>query len=178
MIRFNFLFIAFLLPFLSIGQEVNYYPVDPETGLLTYQEVVQQNGTQDELYIRGIEWLNSHYKNPADVCKVRNRESGVIELLHRIEVFNTQDGANVLAGMVNYVLKIEFKAGRYRYTLTNLTFRQASRFPVERWLNKADPLYSPVWDSYIRQVDTKAKEVVNSLKEGMQPEVVKPEEKW
>ncbi|HLO90330.1 MAG: DUF4468 domain-containing protein [Chloroflexota bacterium] len=178
MIRLHIIILAFLLPFISLGQDVNVYPIDPETGLITYQEVVQQNGTQDELYIKGIDWLNTHYKNPADVCKVRNRESGVIELLHRIEVFNTADGSKVLAGMVNYDLKIEFKPGRYRYTLTDLTFKQASRFPVERWLNKADPLYSPVWDSYMQQVDAKAKEIINSLKENMQPEVVKPEEKW
>lgn len=178
MAKLRLLVIALFIPFFALSQESVVFPIDAETGLVTYTGVVQQNGTQDELYIRGITWLNSHYKNPADVCRVRNRESGVIELLHRIEINNQEGDVKLQAGIVNYELKIEFKPGRYRYTVTNLTLRQASRFPVERWLNKEDPMYSPLWENYIVQVDAKVKEVIASLIEGMKPEVVKPEEKW
>lgn len=178
MAKLRLLVIALFIPFFALSQESAVFPIDAETGLVTYTGVVQQNGTQDELYIRGITWLNSHYKNPADVCRVRNRESGVIELLHRIEINNQEGDVKLQAGIVNYELKIEFKPGRYRYTVTNLTLRQASRFPVERWLNKEDSMYSPLWENYIVQVDAKVKEVIASLIEGMKPEVVKPEEKW
>lgn len=178
MLKLKFIALLLVFPFFATSQDAAVFPIEAETGLVTYKDVIQQAGTQDELYIRGIEWLNSHYKNPADVCKVRNRESGVIELHHRIEINNMDGDVKVAAGIVNYDLKIEFKPGRYRYTITNLTLRQASRFPVERWLNKSDPMYSPLWENYIQQVDTKVKEIIASLKEGMQPEVVKPEEKW
>jgi hypothetical protein len=176
--RFTFFVVALLLPFSLFSQNSDVFPVDQDSKLVTYQEVVQQAGTQDELYIRGIEWLNSYYKNPADVSRVRNRESGVIELMHRIEIENQAEGTKVGAGIVNYDLKIEFKPGRYRYTITNLTLRQASRFPVERWMNKEDQMYSPLWDNYIQQVDTKVKEIIVSLKTGMEPKTEKPEEKW
>lgn len=170
--------LSILLPILASAQENTAFPVDKDTKLITYQEVVQQNGTQDELYIRGIDWINKYYKNPADVTRVRNRESGVIELMHRIELQNMDGETKVSAGTVNYELKIEFKPGRYRYTVTNMTLRQASRFPIERWLNKDDQNYSPLWDNYIQQVDTKVKEIIANLKAGMQPVEVKPEEKW
>lgn len=176
--RFNFLIVALLFPFSLFSQNSDVFPVDQDSKLVTYQDVVQQTGTQDELYIRGIEWLNSYYKNPADVSRVRNRESGVIELMHRIEIENQAEGTKVGAGIVNYDLKIEFKPGRYRYTITNLTLRQASRFPVERWMNKEDQMYSPLWDNYIQQVDAKVKEIIASLKTGMEPKTEKPEEKW
>lgn len=159
-------------------QTVGGYPVDKDTQLITYQEVVQEPGTPDELYIRCIEWINTQYKNPADVCKVRNRESAVIEILHRFELINTEGDAKLNAGIVNYNLKLEFKPGRYRYTITDLTLRQSSRFPVERWFDKSDKMYSPLWDDYLKQLDTQIKSLIESLKAGMAPVVVKPEEKW
>lgn len=178
MTRLNLLFIICILPFSLFSQGNSNVPVDAKTGLITYQEVVPENGSQDELYIRAIEWINANYKNPADVSRVRNRESGVIELLHRFEIFDEKDGAKVLSGTVNYTLSLEFKPGRYRYTVNELTLRQASRFPVEKWLNKSDPAYKPEWDGYLKQVDTKAKELIASLKEGMHPKKEKPEDKW
>ncbi len=154
------------------------FPFDKDTGLISYQEVVQEPGTADELYIRCIEWINTSYKNPADACRIRNRESGVIEILHRFELTNMDGDAKLQAGIVNYLLKLEFKPGRYRYTITDLTLRQASRFPIERWLDKSDKLYSPLWDSYLTQVDKQVKQLIESLKSGMSPVAVKQEEKW
>ncbi len=157
--------------------EINY-PIDKDTQLITYQEVVQEAGTGDELYVRCVEWINTQYKNPADVCKVRNRESAVIEISHRIELINMEGDAKLNAGIVNYLLKLEFKPGRYRYTITDMTLRQSSRFPIERWFDKSDKMYSPLWDGYLVQVDTQVKKLIESLKAGMAPVVVKPEEKW
>lgn len=153
-------------------------PVDKDTQLITYQDVIQEPGTADELYVRCIEWINVNYKNPADVCKVRNRESQVIEILHRIELINYDGESKLSAGTVNYLLKLEFKPGRYRYTITDLTLRQASRFPIERWFDKSDKMYSPLWDTYLAQVDTQIKKLIESLKAGMLPVQVKQEEKW
>ena len=154
------------------------YPVDKDTQLLSYNEVVQQPGTADELYIRAIEWLNTYYKNPADVCKIRNRESGVIEIAHRFEIYNEVDGARLIAEIVRYSLKIEFKPGRYRYVISELERKQSSRYPVERWLDKSDKTYSPMFEGYLKQMDTQIKDLIVSLKEGMQPPIIKVEEKW
>lgn len=165
----------------SFGQESNAakFPIDKDTGLISYQEVVQEAGTADNLYIRCNEWINVNYKNPADVCRVRNRESGVVEILHRIELIKMEGDSKLVGGKVNYLLKLEFKNGRYRYTITEFTKSgESSRFPIERWFDKTDKMYSPLWDSYLDQVDTKVKELIESLKAGMAPVVVAPEEKW
>ena len=164
---------------IAYGQETEInYPIDKDTQLVTYQEVVQESGTGDELYVRCVEWINTQYKNPADVCKVRNRESAVIEISHRFELTNMEGDAKLNAGIVNYLLKLEFKPGRYRYTITDMTLRQSSRFPIERWFDKSDKMYSPLWDGYLVQVDTQVKKLIENLKVGMAPVVVKPEEKW
>lgn len=153
-------------------------PMDEDTQLISYQDVIQMPGTADELYVRAIEWINTQYKNPADVCRIRNRESAVIEIAHRFEILNDEEGDKLIAGIVNYNLKLEFKPGRYRYTLSDLILKQSTRFPIERWLNKEDQMYSPLWDLYLKQVNRQAKELIESLKSGMEPPVVKQEEKW
>lgn len=173
-----FTFFVLVALFSNAQDNTTQYPIDKDTQLITYQEVVTQSGTADELYIRAIEWINTKYKNPADVCRVRNRESGVIEILHRFEIINDEENNKLIAGIVNYTLKIEFKPGRYRYTLSDLTLRQSSRFPIEKWMDKTDKMYSPLWDSYLKQVNRQSLELVESLKAGMQPPVIKEEEKW
>ncbi|MBW6490042.1 MAG: DUF4468 domain-containing protein [Lentimicrobium sp.] len=165
--------------FSSVAQDAPLgYPVDKDTQLITYQDVIPMAGTADELYIRCIEWINTQYKNPADACRVRNRESGVIEILHRFELLNDEEGDRLKAGSVNYTLKLEFKPGRYRYTLSDLTWKQTTRYPVEKWMDKEDKMYSHVYDSYLVQVNRQATELIKSLKAGMEPPVVKQEEKW
>lgn len=180
-IRFVFASLAAVLftAFSAGAQDVrSMIPVDKDTQVITYQDVVQQAGTADELYIRCIEWINTEYKNPADVCRVRNRESGVIEIRHRMEYFNDVKDTKVVAGKINYVLKLEFKPGRYRYTVTDMTLQHASRVPVEKWMDKEDTEYSPLWDSYLEQINTQVVELIERLKTGMEPPVIKVEEKW
>lgn len=159
-------------------QEETTFPIDKDTQLINYQDVVQQAGTADELYIRAIEWMNTYYKNPADVSRVRDRENGVLEIAHRLEIYNEADGARLIAEIIRYNLKLEFKPGRYRYTITNFERKQTSKYPVERWLDPNDKTYSPKFGGYLQQMDTQIKELIASLKEGMEPPVVKVEEKW
>jgi hypothetical protein len=69
--------------------------------------------------------------------------------------------------MILYSLKLELRDGRYRYTMSDFTLRQASRFPVEGWLDKSDRAYNPNWDIYLGQVDEFALSLVESLVEAM-----------
>jgi hypothetical protein len=153
-------------------------PIDTDTKLITYREVVQQQGTKDELYPRVIDWVNSFYKNPADACRVRNPENAIVETSHRIEIFFPEmDGIKKLAGYVNYSVKIECKENKYRYTVTDFTLKQASKFPIERWLDKNDKAYNANCDFFLKQVDDYTQNLIKTLKEKMQP-TVKKEDNW
>ena len=68
------------------------------------------------------------------------------------------------------------KDNKYRYTLTDFNLKGASRFPIEKWMNKSDPAYNQNWDSYLYQVDTTMQRLVTTLKEKMQPTVIKKDE--
>jgi hypothetical protein len=164
----------FLINGMTCAQNASI-PVDDETGLITYQGVVEEKGDRESFFNSAVGWINKYYANPVDVTKTRDPESGVIKGLHRMRLKNTlDDGTQVDAGTVQYRFILEFKEGRYRYTLTEFELRQASKVPCETWLNSSDPLSK----SYLKQLDDFAQSWIASLKEGMMPEVEKKADEW
>lgn len=153
-------------------------PVDDVTKLITYKEVVNEKGTRDELYVRGIEWVSSYFKNPSEVTRTRDRDNGIIKGVHRFKLYYTdKDGFKRESNMCEYDFTIEFKDGRYRYILSNFCMKEASRQHIERWLDRKDPAYNPQWDEYLKQVDSFVKEWSASLRKGMQPPI-KKDDSW
>jgi hypothetical protein len=174
----SLLVVAVVLGFSNTRGQSVQMPIDEDSKLITYKEVVQQTGTRQELFNRAIEWINKTYKNPADVTKVRNPESGIIELIHRIELTYDEKGVTRSGGIVDYNLKIELKEGRYRYTFTNFNLKQASRVPIEKWMDKTDKNYTPACDNYLAQVDEATRKLIETLKKGMEPPAAKKEDIW
>ena len=170
--------LSLLLTIFSISlfaQNKGSLPIDEETGLITYQEVVEEEGTKKEYFNRAIGWINGFYKNPVDVTKTRDPESGIIKGIHRFKIKNTdEDGDTSDAGVVQYNFVLQFKDGRYRYTLTEFVLRQASKIPAEKWLNKSDPQSK----SYLKQIDKFAQNWITDLKKGMKPKVEKKDDEW
>lgn len=152
-------------------------PVDEDTKLITYKEVVQQEGDKDKLYKTAIAWVNANYKNPNEVTSIREPENGKLVLNHRFKISNVdKKGLKTDAGVINYTLKLEFKPGKYRYIVTDFTVQAVSKFPLERWLDKNDPQYTSACDVWLYQVDTTVNGIIKSLKKGMVPKVDKPDE--
>ncbi len=161
------------------GQTNGSLPIDDATKLITYQEVVQEVGDKDSFFNSAIGWINEYYPNPVDVTKTRDPQTGKIEGLHRFKIKNTDaEGLVTDAGVIQYEFSLEFKEGRYRYIMTNFVFRQASRIPVEKWMDKKDPQYNANWDSYLTQVDEFAKGWIESLKAGMKPKPAAKDDQW
>ncbi|MCD4745439.1 MAG: DUF4468 domain-containing protein [Bacteroidales bacterium] len=178
----NFLIINILIINNISGQEqasTTSLPIDEDTKLITYQEVVQETGTKDELFNRAVMWINFFYKNPVDVTKVRDPESGIIKGLHRFKIYKTDKKGNKTdAGVIMYSINLQFKEGRYRYTITDFILKQSSRFPIERWLNKDHRAYNSNWDDYLNQVNIFTNSLIKSLKKGMKPENKKTDDDW
>lgn len=161
-----------------ISQNFNI-PVDEDTNLITWQEVLNEKGTKDELYVRAIEWINANYKNSQEVTRVRDKVNGRIVINHRIRMNDIDATGNSIASntIVNYVLRLEFREDRMRYTFTEFTMKATSRYPLERWLNKEDPTYQPQYEKYLDQVAEEVEKLIESLYEGMKPKVIK-EDIW
>jgi len=170
-----------VLAFRTGAQDSVYnMPMDPVTGLITYQEVVEEKGTKDELFNRGSTWLRIFYANPMAVSQVRDQSTGLIRGDHNIKVYFTDEaGVKQEGGIILYTFKIEFKEAKYRYTLDNFLVKKVSKYPLEKWMNPMDPEYTPLWNSYLEQVDKFVREEwIPSLKANMVPEVKKEEAEW
>lgn len=164
---------------LLIPAGLSQVPVDETTKKITYKEVVTQEGIPAKMYNQCIEWVNANYVNAADATRVRDPEGARIEIRHRIKVYNVdKNGVKTTeGGVVQYDLNLEFKEGRYRYTFTDFTLMAISKIPLERWLDKNDPIYQPACDIYLQQVDKAVNDLIISLKEGMKPKVIK-QDNW
>ena len=115
-----------------------------------------------------MEWFNYYYTNPTSVFKIQDKVNGKIEGTGRMDIFYYDDKGNKLnAGVIIYNICIEFKENRYRYTVTDFNLKKASRFPIEKWLNKEDPAYNPQWNNYLYQVDTTLQRLTSTLIEKM-----------
>jgi len=165
-----------LLSIYSISNAQFTPPIDEVTELVSYQEVVQVEGNPDELYIRAIAWINSEFKNPEDVTRVRDRNNGKIKGTSRFRINYTEKDVKRNAGTIEYTFILEFKEGRYRYTFTEFLLKDLSRQGIEKWLDKEDPAFNPLWEEYLKQVDEYTKGKIESLKKGMQPPKVKDDE--
>ncbi len=153
-------------------------PVDKTTGLITYQEVVEVKGTKQDLFNRCVDWVNNFYANPVSVTQIRDPKTGKIEGGHQFRIHNIEDGYEMGAGMILYKFIVEFKDGRYRYTITDFVLRQPSRYPVENWLDDSDPAYNKQWNEYLKQMDEFVKNLIDNLKEKMKPAPEAVEEEW
>jgi len=146
-------------------------PINRDTQKITYQEIVDQQGSADELYVKSMDWLNAFFSNPPGICSTMDRENAKIEGNHNFDIhYINEDGIKINAGRILYSFKVEFKENKYRYTITDFVLKKASRYPIEKWLNENDPDYSEKWDLYLKQVDDFAKDFIKVLKEKMQPE--------
>jgi prolyl oligopeptidase PreP (S9A serine peptidase family) len=176
---FYFLFLV-VIPGVCFAQKETpapNLPVDPDSKVIQYRDVVNQDGNKDVLYDRGAEWFRSYYVNPGSVTKVQDKVNGKIEGTGRLSIYHVDDdNVKVNAGMVFYDIRLEFKENKYRYTLTNFALKSTSRVPLEKWLNKNDPSYNPMVETYLYQVDTTMQNLIAKLKEGMKPKVKKKDE--
>ena len=174
-IKLTLLFI--LIAGLTWAQEK--LPVDPETGRIQYREVVQQDGSKEELFNRCVYWLNEFYKDPVRVTSLRDIQTGKIVGKHQFRIYYTDEKGNKMAaGMISYDFMIEMKQDRYRYTLNNFLFKSKTRQPVVKWMNKKDPAYNIRWNEYLDQVDEYAQKWIASLKEKMLPQPEKKPDEW
>lgn len=164
----------------EVEVEVQLVPVDSKTKLITYQEVVDEEGTANDFFNRAVNWVNNTYKNPTSVTSVRDPHSGIIEGNYRFRIYKATQEENVDMewGTILYSFKLEFKEGRYRYSFTNFLLKAASRYPLERWLNKDDLDYNTQNVEKLQKVNEFMVELTSSLKTYMKPVVEIEEESW
>lgn len=164
-----------LLPGVTLAQKgksevaVPKMPVDESTGLITYAATEQVTGSRAELFNRALGWANGFYKNPNEVIREKDAAAGRLVIKGRYRISNEPDkkGVATQAGNVMYTLTMEFKDGRYRYTISNFNWQQTSAFPIERWMETDSPSYTKNYPYYLVQTDDTMRELEKNLKKAM-----------
>ena len=186
-IVFFFLFLS--VNFIVFAQKKNKqqtyeqpkFTISDKTKQITYSEVIELNGTPDELYNKGLSWYKTYFKNPANVIRTQDKTNHKILGKARFKILNPQNkkGLKTMAGIVQYTIKIAFKDGKYRYVIDDINLKQTSKYPIERWLADKGPYYSPKNNFYLQQVDEYMKKTIDNLKKYMaKPKVTNNEDDW
>ena len=153
-------------------------PIDDDTQLITYQEVIQEKGSAQELYDRAMKWAKSYYKNTNEVIKSADRDAGVIKFRSSVRIYSHQkDGSKLTKNVVYYNFTLQCREGRYRYTITDFNEKAASAAPIEKWMDPEDKQWDPECFLNLQEVDEQIQALISSLVDGVQPEVVK-EDEW
>lgn len=159
--------------------EIPYFPVDDETHLVTYTEVIQVPGVlKDSLYNVAMDWMKKFYKSPSQAIKSQSKEDGVIEIKHQFQIIRKDHGQEVKAGTINYYLTLQFRDGRFKYTITKINLEAGSYFGIEKWLNEEQYKKDENVPGYLQQIDKFMQDLVTSLETELHPEAPKKEEEW
>ncbi len=170
------------LSVLSFGLLINSFsqnlPVNQDSKLITYTEVVKTEGSADALFTKAHKWFFSYYKNPNNV--VKESANHKIVARPRFKILNPPDkkGIQTMGGIVLYSFNVIFKDGRYKYTITNIEWKQNSKYPVERWLDKTAASYKPKYEFYLQQVNKEITKNIEQLNKAISKAPKKAEEDW
>lgn len=153
-------------------------PINEKTKKITFQGVIQVEGSQAELYERCVDtWLGKAYKNPSGVVESKSAQEHSVKGKHVIYM-ECADAFKSNCPIVNYKFTVETRDGRVRYILTDFTLKAQSLFPIETWMDKEDKRYVKAWDDYLDQIATFAEEWASTLESAIQPAEVFEEEEW
>jgi hypothetical protein len=156
-------------------------PILVDTHVITYIEVVHVNGVQDSvMYSRGMKWINTYYKNPKDVIQKTDGLRGTIDGKARFKIYNPPDkkGLRTDAGNVEYSIQLGCKTGKYKYTITDLNWKQTSYYPIERWQDTTALSYNKVYLYYLEQTDSLVHEITKNLEAFMKTSPAQKKDDW
>jgi hypothetical protein len=163
----------------SADVAVPYFPIDEETKLVTYTDVIQVPGIPtDSLYNVAMAWMKTFYASPSQAIKSQSKEDGIIEIKHQFQLTRTEKGQVVKAGLINYYCTLQFRDGRFKYTITKINLQGASYYGIENWLNDEKFAKDETTVNYLVQIDEFMQKLVGSLETEVKPVAPKKEEDW
>lgn len=159
--------------------EIPYFPIDEETKLVTYTDVIQVPGVlKDSLYDVALAWMKIYYKSPSQVIKSQSKEEGMIDIRHQFYVTRKDKNQEVKAGLINYYLTLQFRDGRFKYTITKVNLEGNSYFGIEKWLNEEAYKKDEYVPGYLVQIDKFMMDLIASMESEVRPVAPKKEEDW
>lgn len=155
------------------------FPMDEETKLVTYTDVIQVPGVlKDSLYNVSMQWMKKFYASPSQAIKSQSKEDGVVEIKHQFQLTRKDKGQEVKSGMIEYDLTLQFRDGRFKYTVTKLRLQGPSYFGIEKWINEEQYAKDENITGYLLQIEQFMTKLTESLDSELRPAEIKKEEEW
>jgi len=154
----------------ALAQGKAKLPIDETTKKITFTSVSELPGiSKDSLHTKAIAWCHEYFVNPTEVIRENNRKEGKIVCKPRFKIMNPADkkGTITEGGNVQYTLILQFKDGKYRYTMTDYNWKQPSYYEAEKWMDTENQYYKPEFEYYLQQIDEQANETSKNLHEFM-----------
>lgn len=152
---------------------------DAESDAILYQDVVEAEGSPTELFYRSITWMNEHWDNARGMIKKQDKMNGLLEAHVRFDIKKVNEkGVPQKLGRLVYVLRLEFKDGRYRYTITDFNLLKKSIYPLNRWMDPENQYYDQRNEEILRIIAQEIEHVIESMKKGMEKEEEKTNDDW
>lgn len=176
------IFISFLLGLIVFGvysvKAQGTCDIPQKDGKFYYSEVVDvPNAKEDELFKRGLKWMNTEFTNANGRMDQQEKANGVIEFNGNIRLYKEDHGTKVNGDLVKYKLKIEFKDGRYRYQFYKFHIDKSTYFELEKWLNPKVFKPDEVADN-CKVVNDAIEKIISDMKKSLASSGKKQEDNW
>lgn len=157
-------------------------PTNEETGKAEYKQANDVPGlTSDQLYDRGLAWVNKFYSSPVSVLQTQDKENGKIvgRARFRLSRVEKKGHVNPNAGIVSYQITLQFKDGKYRYVIDGIRWEKPSYYDVSEWSNPDQNNYNAEeYNSYIAQTIKYFDDLTANLEDYMKVGEVKKKDDW
>jgi len=155
-------------------------PINSTTNKISYTKIVTPSNYNEAKVLKekGLKWFHSYYKNSSNIIKSNTETELIGHPRFRILNPKSKKGVQTTAGIVEYFIKIYFKNGKYKYEITDFNWKQTSKFPIEKWMNKESATYKNAYAFYLQQVDEDAKKTIASLEKAMSAEAEAKNDDW
>jgi hypothetical protein len=158
---------------------VPFFPIDEETKLVTYTDVIQVPGVvTDSLYNVAMAWMKTFYTSPSQAIKSQSKEEGIIEIKHQFQLTRKDKGQVVKAGQINYYLTYNSEMDDLSTRLPKLIYRAPLTMVLKTGLTMRNSAKDETTVGYLIQIDEFMQKLVGSLETEVKPAAPKKEEDW
>lgn len=156
-------------------------PVNDKTGLAEYTGVVEVAGaSQSELYSRANRWIFDYFNNPHQVIREKDSVNYVVEGQAQFRITAVdKKGTEFPAGIVVYNFRLEFRDGRFKYTIYKIRWKKSSYYDVSNWEKTDDVDYNKDrYPQYVDQTVNFIEQLLKDMAEGISTADEDVQEDW
>lgn len=148
-------------------------------GKATYSGIVTVIGAQKVLYDKGLNWVNSFYKNPGNVLKEKVENNKIVgKAEFSLYAENKKTGVKSRVQSVGYTITISLKDEKYKYDITRIHKKAPSYYGIENWIAEKDGKDGETYSSYLIQVDEYMQKLIKDLNNVMSSTTSKKSGAW